>query len=184
MADTRPPALPVDVATLPAAGRTVTVSADAAARDWLAGEADLIAVERFDAALVFRRWRRDGVAVTGDLSAAIVQPCAVSLEPMENTIAETVERLFLPEGSKLARPRYSDDGELVIDPDGPEPPELYSGTTLDVWQILREHFLLAIDPFARLSDGIAAQPAAGKADDEEAESPFAVLRSLKTRSEH
>lgn len=173
---------PVNVAVLPNKGLQVKLQPTADERQAMADDLEIVSVETCDVELVFKRWRRDGVSVKGRIVAQIMQECAVTLDPISNRIDEEIDRIFLPEGSKLLKPRLSSDGELLIDYDGQDEPESFSGDTLDAWEIALEHFALGIDPFAR-KEGVEFQTQSSSEDNKdksenEEKSPFAALQGL------
>lgn len=171
-----PVSFPVHVARLPEKGLPVSFSADAESRAALAAQHGLEDVLEFSADLLVTRWKKDGVRVSGKVGARIVQQCVVTLEPLENRIEEEVEALFVPEGSSLARP-YDPSGEILVDAEGEDAPEPFSGDTVDVGAVAEEYFELAIDPYprkpgARIPAGLEPQP-------EDKPNPFAKLAALK-----
>ena len=99
---------------------TVKFEADEAECRQIAKVWDILGVEAFSGEAAVSRWKRDGVRVKGQVNARILQECVVTLEPVEQTISEAFEALFVPENSRLARPETT-DGELVVDPDGAGP---------------------------------------------------------------
>ncbi len=181
------PEFGVNVAVLPARGLRVLLEPDLAERQILAREADVVSVTWFKAELLFKRWHKNGVSVTGEVRAGLVQACAVTLDPVETLVAETVERLFAPKGSKLARPRLDQDGEWVINHEGPDIPDTFIGDTIDAWEIALEHFLLGVDPFVRKegaefeTNGPGAKGAAN--GDRARENPFAALKGLISKDD-
>ncbi|MCB1386881.1 MAG: DUF177 domain-containing protein [Nitratireductor sp.] len=175
------PRWPVTVTVLPARGFAIAVEADAAERAYLADQAGALSLERFNADLLFQSWRREGVKVVGRIRADLTQSCVVTLDPVEAAIDQAFEQTFVPEGSKLARPRFDDEGEMILDPDGPDLPDLFTGDVIDAWDVLIEQFLLAVDPFPR-AQGAALEPyasAGGEGEEPQPPSPFAVLARLK-----
>ena len=156
-------AFPVHVARLPKSGMQVTIEADAEQLKALAAAHGLNAVERFVATLDISTWKKGGVRVAGRVQAKVVQECVVTLEPVTGTIDEKVSATFLPEGSRLAVPVYSAEGEILLDPEGDDAPELFSGDTVDVGQLAEEFFALGIDPYPR-KQGVALDT--GDGDDE------------------
>ncbi len=179
------PVFEVNIATLPHSGHAVALRADAAACLALAEAAGVTAFSEVEADLVFRRWRRDGVEVTGQLRAKLEQPCIITLEPVFQNISEPVKLTFIPENSKLSSPVGRADRELILDPEGDDPPDTFVGDTIDAWPAVFELLLLAIDPFPRSS---AAEVAAAREQpqdmpDEKQKSPFSVLEALKTPRE-
>jgi uncharacterized metal-binding protein YceD (DUF177 family) len=108
-----------------------------------------------------------------DYEADIVQRCVVTLEPVRNHIAQSFTReLHFTPGLH----RFADKGGMVpsaaVDDDGPEEIE---STRYDLAAPLLEEFSLAIDPYPR-APGVAFESGS---DDDQTESPFAVLEKLK-----
>ncbi|AZO08307.1 MULTISPECIES: DUF177 domain-containing protein [unclassified Mesorhizobium] len=164
-----------NVARLPQKGLPVVVEADESQRAALASEHGLLSVERYRAELLVSSWKRNGVKISGRVEADITQACIVTLDPVAANIDEPVEALFLPEQSKLGREGFEGGGEIVLDADGPDSPETFSGDTIDVGALAEQFFGLAIDPYPR-KPGASLDAAGG---DEPEESEFQKkLRSL------
>lgn len=130
-------------------------------------------------------WRREGLRIRGTATAKITQSCVVTLEPIETDVVEEIDATFLPENSRQFRRMLNEDGELVVDPDGPDEPEVFSGHTIDLGAVVAESIALGIDPYPR-KDGVALDPQmAGEGEEQDddpkpqKESPFAVLKGLK-----
>jgi uncharacterized metal-binding protein YceD (DUF177 family) len=147
----------------------VVIEADEAQREALARLHGLEAVKRFTARLGITAWKRGGVRVTGRIGADIVQQCVVTLDPVPARVDEEVAATFLPEGSRLARPTFSAEGEILLDAEGEDGPETFSGDTIDVGQLAEEFFALGIDPYPRKAGVAIAAPAE---DDEETGGPL------------
>ena len=79
---------PVKVGHISANPVTVRISADPADLQRLSGQWQVPEVRSFKAEVSLGRWKRDGVRVRGHVSAAIVQDCVVTLEPLEQQIEE------------------------------------------------------------------------------------------------
>jgi hypothetical protein len=94
----------------------------------------------------------------------------VTLEPVQATIDEEVEGVFLPEDSKLAREGFHTGGEILLDVEGPDSPETFSGDVIDVGAFAEEFFGLGIDPYPRKSG--ATIVSSGDGDVEPVESEF------------
>jgi hypothetical protein len=144
-----PVSFEVHVARLPQSGLPVVIEADEAQREALAEAHGLLAVKSYRAELLVSAWKRHGVRIAGTVEADITQACVVSLDPLDAHIAEEVEGLFLPENSKLGRLGFGEGGEIMIDADGPDSPELFSGETIDAGAFSEQFFGLAIDPYPR-----------------------------------
>lgn len=142
-----PVSFDVHVARLPQTGLPVTIEASEDQRQALAEMHELASVEIYKAELLVTAWKRNGVKIEGRVVADITQNCVVTLEPIKTHIDEAVEGVFLPQGSKLAR--FEQQGEMVLDADGPDSPELFSGDTIDAGALAEEFFGLAIDPYPR-----------------------------------
>ena len=180
-AEASPIARPVVVSVLPTAGYPVRIEANEAERAALAEAHGLLSVEEFVADLEVRRWRKDGVCVQGAVHARIVQECIVPLEPVPADLQVGIDAVFVPEGSRLARP-LDDDGALIVDAEGPDIPEVFEGGEIDAGAIAEEFFELAIDPYPR-APGAELGEIAGEDDEGEAdgENPFAKLAGLRDK---
>lgn len=170
----------VDVLRLPRKGMPVTIDADETQRDELAREHELVAVERLHAEFLVVPWKGDGVRVTGHVEADVVQACVVTLDPVPAKVRAEVEAIYIPTGSSLARHMADPSGEILVDPDGPDAPEVFSGDKIDVGALAEEFFALELDPYPR-SPGSGAGLPQGEEDAATAESPFAKLRELKPK---
>lgn len=176
-----PIARPVVVSVLPTTGYPVRIEANEAERSALAEAHDLVAVDEFVADLDVKRWRKDGVRIQGAVKARIVQECIVTLEPVTADLDVGIDAVFLPEGSRLARP-LDDDGALIVDAEGPDIPETFEGGEIDVGAVAEEFFELAIDPYPRAPGAELGE--IGDADDggeSGEENPFAKLARLRDK---
>ncbi|MEL6750944.1 MAG: DUF177 domain-containing protein [Pseudomonadota bacterium] len=167
---------PVNVRTLPKKGRREAFSASTDEATAIAMLYDLDAVETFVCRAEIAPWKGRGVRVRGTVEASIVQPCAITAEPLHRKVNEEFEALYVPEGSRLARPDALVNGELVLDAEGADPPEVFTGDSLDMAEIWLEHFALGLDPFARADD---AELEAPEPPTDDAPNPFAALAALK-----
>ncbi len=175
MEDALPFNFPVKVRNLPKKGRMVTYEADPQTSEAIARENELISVSEFVATALVSPWQRDGVKIAGNVSAKIIQPCAVSGEPLETGVNEPFEITYVPDGSKLAKPRRHDENEWILDPEGEDVPDTFTGDAIDLAEPWLEVFVLGLDPFARLEDARLPEEAV----DETSDSPFAALAQLK-----
>lgn len=139
----------VVVSRLPQKGMPVSIEANAAQREELAAQHELVSVERLEAQLLVAPWNRNGVRVSGHFQADITQQCVVTLELLHADLKDAVEGVFLPADSKLGRMGFPGQGEILIDVDGADSPETFTGDTIDVGALVEEFFGLAIDPYPR-----------------------------------
>lgn len=170
---------PVKVGHVSANPVTVTISADQRELRYLATQWGVQEVRGFEANVELSRWKRDGVRLKGRVAALVVQPCVVTLDPVEQQIEEDFEAVFLPENSRLAKRIVDGNGEMFLDPEGPDLPDTFAGDSIDVGAAAAEFAALAIDPYPRkpgldYADRIETGP-----DQDKKPSPFAVLQGLK-----
>jgi uncharacterized metal-binding protein YceD (DUF177 family) len=157
----------------------VHVEADARELKALAVLWKVLSVEALTADLKVRRWKKDGVKVFGTVHAHITQACVVTLDPVPSDIDEEMDQIFVPEGSALARIPANDEGEMIIDPDGPDLPEMFVGDTIDLGAFVAEFAAMGIDPYPR-KPGVEFEPHIEDSGGPQGKpSPFAVLRNLK-----
>lgn len=175
-----PVSFPVNIARLPQKGMPVRIEADDKQRAALADAHGLEAVKSYVADLTVTAWKRHGIRVAGKVKAKIVQTCVVTLEPLDAKIDESIEALFLPEDSKLGRLGFEAGGEIILDAEGDDAPETFSGDYIDVGALGEEFFGLAIDPYPR-KQGAETVAAVPEADERPAEDWKAKLAGLSPR---
>lgn len=171
----------VSVTRLPQKGMAVKLVATDAERLGLAREHGLVSVESFEADLLVAKWRSDGVKITGRVRASITQSCSITLEPIAEAVLEEVDAVFVPENSRLARPKFDADGEMVLDAEGPDAPETFSGDTIDVGALAEEFFELGIDPYPRKEGAELPAHLSTNPDEPAKVSAFAKLAELKQK---
>lgn len=113
----------------------------------------------------------EDVTVQGRLTAAIVQPCAISGEDFPVLIDEPISLRFTRE--HIA---HAPDEEIEITADDCDVIE-YEGTAFDLGEAIAQTLALAIDPFAEGPDADRARAEHNLSGDADA-GPFAMLRSL------
>ncbi|WP_426239932.1 YceD family protein [Pararhizobium sp. DWP1-1-3] len=170
---------PVKVGNISANAVTVRLEANEAERKALRDLWNVLEVKSVAAELQVARWKRDGVKIKGRVKARIVQACVVTLEPVESNIDEPVEAIFVPEGSRLARIAANDSGEMILDPEGPDLPDVFTGDTIDVGVTVTEHAALAIDPYPRKAGVSFGERIESSEKDDVRPNPFAVLKDWK-----
>jgi uncharacterized metal-binding protein YceD (DUF177 family) len=144
---------------------------DAAQRAAVARQLGLQGLPALTADITVKPWL-DGVEMTGRLEAVVEQVCGVSLEVFEQPVEGEIDARAVPAGSPNAA--SAEGGELELDPDAADPPDVLAGDAVDVAAYVVEHLALEIDPFPR-KPGVSfdyAPPA-------DETSPFAALQKLK-----
>lgn len=151
--------------------RSIAIEANAAERAALAVRFRLQAVERLAASLTVRR-EAAGVIVRGHVSAAIVQSCVVTDEPVPDRIEEDVALHFLPDGAPEAE-------EVELGEDAADT-VFFSGSAIDLGEAAAETMALALNPYPRAPGAAEALRAAGVISEDEA-GPFGALARLKDK---
>ncbi len=157
----------------------VHLEADGTELKALAKVWDILSVDDLRADLQINRWKKDGIRVKGRVQAKIVQACVVTLDPVPSSIDERFEQIFVPETSKLARHPANDAGEMVLDPDGPDLPETFTGDTIDAGEVVTEFAALAIDPYPRREGIEFADHIEDTGENDKKPSAFAALKDWK-----
>ena len=165
-----PWSVPVAVETIPDTGLHMAIEAPAAVRAEVAELAGLRDLPQFSAVFDLTR-QGAGVHVSGQVSARVGQTCVVTLEPIENVMAEAVDLKFAPAIGPEAEPKSARKRPL----DGDEPPEPLFDGRLDLGALATEFLILGIDPYPRKAGAEFAPPK----DEDPGEHPFAALESLK-----
>lgn len=164
----------VRIDRLPAAGRSVKVDADEAARKEIARQMGITAVERLVADLTVVPLR-GGLRAQGRLVARIEQPSVVSFEPVFQDIDEQIDRVFLP-AERTATP-VTPGTEIYVDLEDDDFPDHIDGPEVDLSALLLETLALAIEPYPR-RDGESLSGLGLDVAEEDA-GPFAALARLK-----
>jgi hypothetical protein len=150
-----------------------TLEADAAARGRIARALGLDDLLSLVAEVRASPWL-DGAQVDGRWRARVRQTCGVTLEPFESDLEGEIRVRALPQGSAALGGADETGGELDLDPEGEDPPDVLDGDRLDLAAYVVEDLSLAIDPFPR-KPGVEFE-----APEQPGEpSPFAVLAKLK-----
>ena len=171
--------VPLRLEEVPEAGRHVELRADAAMREAVAQFAGVNAVPVLGATFDILRRGKDGLRVTGEVRARVVQTCVVTLEPMESEIVEPVDVVYEPPRADVASPRarptdagVTESYSLGEEEDPPEP--LVDGIA-DLGALATEFLLLGIDPYPRKPGASFERPATNMQES----GPFAALLRLK-----
>lgn len=154
----------------------VVIEASAQERAALAERFGLGAVHSLRAEVALEQKPR-AIRAAGRLTAAIMQPCAVSGEDFPVTIDEPVDLRFV-EGS--GRP-MTEDEQQEIELEADDCDEIaFTGDMFDLGEAVAQTLGLAIDPYAEGPNADAARTAAGIVAEGEQDGPLAaMLAALK-----
>lgn len=155
-------------------GMTEHVIASDGERSALAARFDLVAIKELTGLLRLEPWRRGGVKLTGRLDAVIVQTCVVTLDPFEAAISDEIVRYFA--GHNEPGPAAAVHSVESLEEDAPD---VVTGGSIDIGEVLAEALGLAIDPYPRKPGAEFRQGGDSHVDRASGASPFAVLDKLK-----
>jgi hypothetical protein len=151
-------------------GLTRKLEADAATRARVARALDLQSLDRLEAEVSVTP-QAEGWEVRGHIAADLAQTCGVTLEPLPAAIRAD----FAVRCAETAEDEIDEaTGEIVIDLDAVDPPDLIEDGIIDLGGYVVEHLALELDPFPRKPGAEFTPP---ETDPEP--SPFAVLARLK-----
>lgn len=175
---TEPFSFAVLVRDIPDQGRNYRLQANEDERQALAVALDIPAVEALNADVEVRPAAGGAFRVRGKLTASVVQTDVVTLDPVEQEVAEEIDVTLMRAEDVSPSRKASSDFVDALEVDGPD---LFRNGRIDLGVIVREHLALGLDPYPRaagvdfpgyVEDSPAADP-----------SPFAVLGALKGRGE-
>lgn len=159
---------------VPDAGLEVSRDADATELAALAPELQVLACGALRADYGIRRIGEGRYLMSGKIRAEITQSCVVTLEPVEQTVDESI----LVEFATEAEPEQgSEDAELAV-LDGDKEIEPLTGGRIDAGRVVAEIVAAAVDPYPRKL-GAVFDWQDTKASDPGATGPFAGLARLK-----
>jgi hypothetical protein len=165
---------PVRLSEVARGAMRVRLEPDAAVRAQIARQLGLESLPALTGDLLVKSWL-DGAEITGRFESVVEQLCGITVEAFEQPVSGEIEIRAVPAGSPNA-PLESAAGEIELDPEAPDPPDVLEGDTLDLAAYLIEHLALAIDPFPRKPGAVFDYTPTTVE-----ESPFAVLRRLKDK---
>jgi len=188
---------PIDITSLPLAGRNYTITAPADACVRVAARLDLQAVNSLTAILNIAPGGKGVIKVAGEVKADVVQTCVVSLAPVPAQVKDAVAANFITEekaaADKLKKERAKakaraakkavEEEEEVISAQGDDPPDVALGGRIDLGEVAVTHLALALNPYPR-APGAAFDAKAWGLHEENPEKPanvsaFAALAKLK-----
>jgi uncharacterized metal-binding protein YceD (DUF177 family) len=167
----------VRIDTLGSAPRAVSIEAHEAERTALAKRFSLEAIHSLAAEAELVR-TGDAVRATGRVTAAVVQSCVATGEPVEEQVAEDFTIEFRP------HPQVGSPDEEIELSEGELDVVFYDAAAVDLGDAVAETVSLALNPFPRSPEAETALREAGVKSEQEAKaeaSPFAGLAALKDK---
>ena len=173
---------PFDTGEMSEAVAEREISANDDERAALARRFGLQALDRLSATLTVRRVRDDMFHVSGRLSAAVVQQCVVTLEPLRSSLDESVAATFVKPRAVAAKGKAgaAEEGLDSLEDEGPEPMD---GDLIDLGEAVAQQLAVSLDPYPRAPgaslEAVLPRGRAAETEEEKRPSPFAVLESLR-----
>jgi uncharacterized metal-binding protein YceD (DUF177 family) len=169
-----------DLGGLSDAGAEIALSPTAAERAAISYWLGIEALDQLKATIRLSRVGDHEYAYAASFAADVLQACVVTLEPVPSHLHGEFQRLFkvMPRGGGGHRRKgAAATASVELSNLEDDEPELLEGTSIDLAAPLLEEVSLALDPYPR-APGVAFQ--SPKEEKGPADSPFAVLESLKT----
>lgn len=159
------------------APKTYAFEADLPARREIAKRLDLLSLDSFGGEVTVAPWL-DGAVIDGRYRAELAQTCGVTAEPLPQSLGGSFSLRVLPRGSANVPDQTAIGGEIEIDLEADDPPDVLEDDNLDLTGYAIEHLALDLDPFPRKPGAEFTPP-----EDNANLSPFAVLKAFKPRDE-
>jgi uncharacterized metal-binding protein YceD (DUF177 family) len=160
---------PERIDTFGAGERLISIAANEAERTALAARFGLIAIDRLEGQFKVHN-EAAGIIARGHVSAAVIQACSVTDDPIPVTVDEDVALRFIADDAV-------DEEEIELAEDALDT-MFYAGSAIDLGEAAAETMALALDPFPRGPGAAAALRAAGVISEDEVK-PLGALAGLK-----
>jgi len=160
------------------AGDAVHFAADAAQRAAIAQWSGVVGLDAWAVDVTLSKLGPTRFGLDFTVTADVTQACVVTLEPVANHLEHKFHR-ELHFAGQIRRQLEADSGpELVLDAGDEEGPEEIESLHYDLAAPALEEYVLALDPYPRKAGVEFDAPKAGL---DAPESPFAVLKGLKSQ---
>jgi uncharacterized metal-binding protein YceD (DUF177 family) len=169
---------PLAVDKVPAGGMEEDIVANVAERQALAARFGLLDLSKLEAHLDIDHAEDRMIAVTGTMTADVVQQCVVTLDPVEAHIEDTIDIVFAPPAllDAGANPPHNDGGE-------DEAPEPIVNGIIDLGELVAQHLAVALNPYPRKPGAeLPVAVADAKPEEKGGQNPFAKLAEIKTQT--
>ena len=159
---------PIEISTIAEGGADYVIEPSENERAAIARRLGIPAITKLRGQFHLER-RRGGVDAQLTINAETERTCVASLEPMTETIRETILMQFRRD---LEETEADDaiDNEVLLEP--------LDGDEIDLGELLVQHLALSLDPYPRFED---AQSLAEKYRGAASPSPFSTLKGLVER---
>lgn len=138
----------------------------------------IIGLSRLEGEIKIKPWHKTGFMLVGEVRASAVQECVVTLEPVAEEVIEPFERTFIPE-AEAAQEEPDENVEVDFVLEAEDPPEILTGHTINLLEIIAEHLALGLDAWPRKAGAEIDPKWQPGEDDDDKPNPFDVLKGLK-----
>jgi len=159
--------------TIGSAPHRLSIEASEDERRKLAGRFGLVAIGSLKAEVELVR-ADVGIRASGSLKANVTQSCVATGEPLDDTVAEPFEILFLPEPTAGTPDEEIELSEADCDV------VFYEGAAIDVGEAVAESLSLGLNPWPRLPNADEVLRESGVKSEEEA-GAFGALAALRDK---
>jgi uncharacterized metal-binding protein YceD (DUF177 family) len=171
------------IGDVPGEGRTVRFEATPEECAALAVDLGILEVKGLKTEMLVKHWGKSGVEITGAVTAAVVQACVVTLEPVPQQVAEAIDiRFTTRDEAEAIAARLAAETADEEDSSDADVPDVFDGQTIPVGAVAEEFFALGLDPYPR-KEGIAFDAAqlGFEIGEPISDNPFAVLGKMKPK---
>lgn len=158
-------------------GTPVSLEANPAECEAIAAALGILKVGSASAELTITPFRKTGFKLVGEVRAEVEQACVVTLEPVAESVRETVDLRFLPESE--IEPVSE---EVEVDLSTEDPPEPIVGASVDLGVLVTEFIAVGLDPYPRAPGAEFTPLIEDDGSDDAPPSPFAGLSALKDKA--
>ncbi len=162
--------------------QTVVLVADEKTAGPIAGAIGVERVISLEVKLDICGWNARGIKIAGAIIALFEQNCVATLEPMQNTVSTDFIQHFVPEkDSRQAMPEIV-DGEMMLEAEGDDLPDVFTNNRIDLWAVAVEQLILVVDLFPRSDvEHIEKEEVLSPPVENQTYKPFADLKTLITK---
>ncbi len=184
MTDISPPEfsrrIPVDSLSRGEKAFETEIEADDKERHDLAWRFDLISLDSMKAKIRLVLQKNNVIHLFGELEATVIQPCVLSMKPVQSHIEATFERIFT-----TAEPEpEAEETEIKIDANTIDPPDRLIDGAVEIGECTAEQLALELPPFPRTRgihfDGFSSGPN-GQDKQQDDSNPFSKLAEIKEK---
>lgn len=167
-----------------AADLEILFEADPAEKQTIASFLGLVALDALTWTARLRRLPNGKtVALRVNLTADVIQPCVITLEPVHSRIEHSFSRLLAP-ADVIGSSALGESGELEVEVEGEDPPDELTDDYVDIGAAITEELALTLNPYPRKQGTVFETEVdqGGGFEKSDRIKPFSNLKDLTTRA--